>query len=148
MVSMVSLKPWLSRGFEPEHELNKTTTNMPNELKDAMKRQERGDGWSPFLAFGVYEMSIMKPIPMTEKQESGKRSRSGFPARPILASPLVPVWRNHEITKHEWNVQYFSKEKSLFEFLIILPSWVFHVFLFSVFLRHFLKNRGFDGTSL
>jgi hypothetical protein len=64
---------------------------MPNELKDAMKRQERGDGWSPFLAFGVYEMSIMKPIPMTEKQESGKRSRSGFPARPILASPLVPV---------------------------------------------------------
>ena len=49
----------------------------------------------------VIHSRLLKPIPMTEKQESGKRSRSVFPARPILASPLVPVWRNHEITKHE-----------------------------------------------
>ena len=76
----------------------------------------------------------LKPIPMTEKQESGKRSRSGFPARPILASPLVPVWRNHEITKHEWNVQYFSKEKVLLKRKINSPPWAFRVFLFFVFL--------------
>ena len=66
------------------------------------------------------------------KQESGKQK--WFSSSTNLVSPLVPVWLNHEITKHEWNVQCFSKEKSLFEFLIILLPWVFRVFLFFVFL--------------
>jgi hypothetical protein len=70
---------------------------------------------------------------MTEKQESGKRSRSGFPARPILASPLVPVWRNHEITKHEWNVRYFSKEKITFWVFDHSPPEFFVFFCFSCF---------------
>ena len=74
-----------------------------------------------------------KPIRMTEKQESEKPVKKLFSSSTNLVSPLVPVWRNHKITKHEWNVQYFSKEKSLFDFLIILPSWVFRVSCFSCF---------------